>query len=510
MGSCGSKPTGCVGMKGKLKLQRNGRNQRTRRIKKAHSSFNKKRVEPSDPDELSHINPAFQAHWGMMITVSVYSDSTRISVKKLIMSPEFHIHYFDGGNSESWFDTDGVIDSDCEDDFYSVQDDVSQAGSLSHLVTPRFSNQVPSGNSGSDSQRTLDDPQNEVKDPALLDKLSAQCEDGNAGMSGTGSSRNCGLISNALLPCLACDECLDGKRKPAIVGSSSTRRRLPLTSSFKWKEGQENPILSMAKPIIQRPIAGSQVMFSPLEKKMSESWSQVEPNIFKVRGRNYTRDKKKELAPNYSAYVPFGVDVFLSPRKISHVARHVELPAVDSHGEIPPILVVNLQIPLYPATIFQNEYDGAGMSYVFYFKLSENYLEDLPLHFRENFKRIIANETEKIKGFPMDTNASFRERLKILGRVVNFDDLQLSSAERKLMHAYNEKPVLTRPQHEFFLVKGENYFEIDLDIHRFSYIPRKGFETFQDRLKHCVLDFGLTIQETRSKNCLSACCAVYG
>ncbi|KAL6552990.1 hypothetical protein OROGR_006832 [Orobanche gracilis] len=467
MGLCGSRPTGCVGMKGKLKLQRKGRNQRTRRIKKAHSSFNNKRVEPSDPDELSYINPAFQ------------------------------------GNSESWFDTHGVIDSDCEDDFYSVHDDASQAGSLSYLVTPRFSNQVPSGNSSSDSQRTFDDPQNEVKNPVLLDKLSAQCEERNAGISGTGSSRNYGLIS-----CLACDECLDGKRKSEIVGSSSRRRRLPLTTSFKWKEGQENPILSMAKPIIQRPIAGSQVMFSPLEKKMSESWSQVEPNIFKVRGRNYSRDKKKEFAPNYSAYVPFGVDVFLSPRKINHVARHVELPAVDSHGEIPPLLVVNLQIPLYPATIFQNEYDGAGMSYVFYFKLSENYLEDLPLHFRENFKRIIANETEKIKGFPMDTNASFRERLKILGRVVNFDDLQLSSSERKLMHAYNEKPVLTRPQHEFFL--GENYFEIDLDIHKFSYIPRKGLETFQDRLKHCVLDFGLTIQGTRSKNCLSACFAVYG
>ncbi|KAL6551524.1 hypothetical protein OROGR_007678 [Orobanche gracilis] len=473
MGLCGSKPTGCVGlgMKGKLKLQRKGRNQRTRRIKKAHSSFNKKRVEPSDPDELSHINPAFQ------------------------------------GNSESWFDTDGVIDSDCEDEFHSVQDDVSQVGSLSYLVTPRFSNQIPTGNSSSDSQMTFDDPQNEVKNPALLDKLSAQCEDGNVGMSGTGSSLNCGLISNASLPCLACDECLDGKRKPAIVGSSSTRRRLSLTTSFKWKEGQENPILCNGK----------------VHYTKTNSW--FSGNVFSIREENFRilitscanylqnprtklyQDKKKELAPNYSAYVPFGVDVFLSPRKINHVARHVELPAVDSHGEIPPILVVNLQIPLYPATIFQNECDGAGMSYIFYFKLSENYLEeDLPLHFRENFRRIIANETEKIKGFPMDTNASFRERLKILGRVVNFDDLQLSSAERKLMHAYNEKPVLTRPQHEFFLTITLRSTWIYIDSVTFL----EGFETFQDRLKHCVLDFGLTIQGTRTKNCLSACCAVYG
>lgn len=151
--------------------------------------------------------------------------------------------------------------------------------------------------------------------------------------------------------------------------------------------------------LLQRPLAGSQVPFCPIDKKMLDSWSPIEPCTFKVRGENYFRydnnsrlisscecferieyfhiikglqnsmsiydsggsisatfgvlfgnqflygrDKKKELAPNYAAYYPFGVDVFLSPHKVNHVARFVELPVINSSGILPPILVVNAQV----------------------------------------------------------------------------------------------------------------------------------------------------------------------
>ncbi|KAJ0912263.1 putative protein ENHANCED DISEASE RESISTANCE 2 [Helianthus annuus] len=196
----------------------------------------------------------------------------------------------------------------------------------------------------------------------------------------------------------------------------------------------------------------SSVLSCLIEKKMSDSWSPLDPSTFKVRGHNYLKDKKKECASNQAAYYPIGVDVFLSPHKIDPIARLLELPKVESSGKIRHLLVVNLQVYTFiPPTLFQNEYDGEGMSYVLIFKLSENY-EELPLHFKENIRKIIDDQVERVRGFPVDTIAPCRERLKILGRLTNLEDLQLSSAERKLMSAYNEKPVLSRPQHEFFLL----------------------------------------------------------
>lgn len=147
MGSCASTPKGCVKVRSGLNLRRKHRRRR-RRSAKAQSFSNKlSKVEPSNSTDVSYRNPAFQGtvyfhlflalfsvsllgvllgswfyyiggNWPTLPSFLLYQNCLKILYYwfELLLSADFT------GSSESWYDPDTVTDSDCDDDFYSVQD----------------------------------------------------------------------------------------------------------------------------------------------------------------------------------------------------------------------------------------------------------------------------------------------------------------------------------------------------------------------------------------------------
>ena len=69
---------------------------------------------------------------------------------------------------------------------------------------------------------------------------------------------------------------------------------------------------------------------------------------------------------------------------------------------------------------------------------------------------------------------SVRDRFKAMANFLNASECELGYAVRKLLVEYNMKPVLTRPQHRFYTDR-KTYFEVNIDVHEFGYIARKGF-----------------------------------
>ncbi|GIM03136.1 hypothetical protein Vretimale_7924 [Volvox reticuliferus] len=200
---------------------------------------------------------------------------------------------------------------------------------------------------------------------------------------------------------------------------------------------------------------------------------------FMVRSVDYMRTKVK-LPSRGALYRLLTADVISSDTKLTHVARlaniqHMLRPAVDPH--LPPLLIINIMLPMYPATLFGGN-DGPSQSLIYYFALPSDFN---PVAYANQaalalLRRLTTNGREA-DGSPT------RDRFKLIPRVVNVDEWALkgplSPAEHKLLATYNDKPILTRPQHFFF--NGPGYLEVDIDIHSYQFLARKAFGAYFGR-----------------------------
>ncbi|EYU44142.1 hypothetical protein MIMGU_mgv1a0062862mg, partial [Erythranthe guttata] len=315
-------------------------------------------------------------------TVSEFVQSSTTCRKTEVSNSTFHVTQLQWHHNqvdangicqeEAWFDTLSILDSDSDDDFSSVHGG-NKSDESCNKRKKNLDRAHVSFNGVKDDKNDHEEkvPRNLLKTvlPRLVPSVSFNDKINNGGPQ-------------------------PQRKKSAVIRLSFKRKSI---------DGEETNEISTSKKYLYRPRAGLMIPCCTDEKITPGTWSEIEPSTFKLRGDNFFKDKKKSPAPNVSPYVPFGVDVFASQRKISHIAQHLDLPSIKANGELPSLLIVNIQLPTYPAPMFLGDGDGEGLSLVIYFRLSESFEKDVSSQFKDSIKRLIEDDMEKIKGFAKDS-----------------------------------------------------------------------------------------------------------
>lgn len=205
-------------------------------------------------------------------------------------SPLYHYHVTcmvsAGSTDEAWYDSLPIFESDCDEDYKSVADDVlslsgfegvsrqstaslrdsmhaesntslQHVSSLDHVHKP---GDMSIGNSAhnsvsevarnsmhhvlnsddTDSHHKPCEHPSEAKKPVFLDDISSGDE--NSGKE-EGLLDNCGIIPNNCLPCLASTVPSVEKRRSLSSSPPSARKKSASKLSFKWKDAHSNGTL---------------------------------------------------------------------------------------------------------------------------------------------------------------------------------------------------------------------------------------------------------------------------
>jgi len=220
---------------------------------------------------------------------------------------------------------------------------------------------------------------------------------------------------------------------------------------------------------------------------LGPSWCLGRPENLQVRSPNYLKNKNK-MPSGPTLYNSLGADIWSSPKRIKHIAQHLNLPWAQTGEQptedcpVPPLLIINCQLPMDESNLFSD--DGPTVMIVMYFELTTETRDML-----NNPRTQGSPAVSLLKRFcSKQQKMNQSRRFKVICQVENTDTAELP----EFVAGFNGKPVLITNSGSLF--KTADYFEIDINVHRFNMLAKKTLLTLKDTLKQLKLQLGFVLE----------------
>lgn len=301
-------------------------------------------------------------------------------------------------------------------------------------------------------------------------------------LAATEASHNALSDASTLLPTTSSMNTTDESKSLDVAGTKHQSYELAASDS-------SSPVSASGKRIAGRTLSFAKG--APPNVVMN-SWGIADHRRFSLRKIGYNKSKQK--APSSSPlYDVFAVDAFSLNKRIDNISSHFELPDTSDlsiqNPLVPPIFIVQIQMPSKPPPMLSTVEDGPGWALVLYFKMTKDTCRQLQdMSTASSGVKLFAKWCEKAPSDP-----AWKARFKVIASCLNMSEMGMPS----IVTSYNAKPVLIRKTSSVF--KTPKYIETCIHVFKFANLAKQSIHMVTSRCHSMYMECGFTIEGVDDK-----------
>ena len=224
----------------------------------------------------------------------------------------------------------------------------------------------------------------------------------------------------------------------SVIGAAGVTPKGGGAQMVKYFSEEIRSTLLLLEGVTSGDASSNSAMDSSLDSYIlpPQQWSEPEATTFKVRGPSYLKDKKK-VPSEPGVFKLLAIDIMETPDNIQHVASQPSsrVAKMKARGDSRFIFVFNFMIPGPPF-----------LAFTAYWEMNKKAVEDTSTPFGRLAKPFFFGDSDEFRN----------DRFKFIPKVIegNF----------AIRMAVKDTPTLMGHKLKQYYYRGDNYFEIDVDI----------------------------------------------